>query len=176
MILRAPKNARGVALLRPRGAIIARRGAIYEAPRPQIARRGCILEAPGPQKVRRGCSFDAPGPKLQGGVAFLRPLYSQKQGGVAFLTPRDPKMQRGLHFWGPQGPQLRAECFQTFESRTLPKKTFYLLFGKMAPATLEISSFSGNRLKIPPGAAFGGAPGALRAPGRRYFQPISTNN
>ena len=35
----------------------------------------------------------------------------------------------------------------------------------MAPATLEISIFSGNRLKIPPGAAFGGAPG------KGYFQP-----
>ena len=40
-----------------------------------------------------------------------------------------------------------------------------LLFGEMAPATLEISMFSGNLLKIPPGAAFGGAHGAFRAPG-----------
>ena len=51
-----------------------------------------------------------------------------------------------------------------------------LLFGKMAPATLEISIFSGNLLRIPPGAAFGGAPGALRAPGKGYFQMISAEN
>ena len=51
-----------------------------------------------------------------------------------------------------------------------------LLFGKMAPATLEISIFSGNLLKIPPGAAFGGAPGALRAPGRGDFQQVSAEN
>ena len=33
-----------------------------------------------------------------------------------------------------------------------------------------------NRLKIPPGAAFGGAPGALRAPGRSHFRQISTEH
>ena len=45
-----------------------------------------------------------------------------------------------------------------------------LLFGKMAPATLEISIFSGNLLKMlpPRGVAEGGD--------RRYFQRISADN
>ena len=44
-----------------------------------------------------------------------------------------------------------------------------LLSGKMAPRNdPKWTFFSGISVKIPPGAAFGGAPGALRAPGRVF--------
>ena len=43
-----------------------------------------------------------------------------------------------------------------------------LLSGKIAQKLPQISIFTGIPVKIPPGAAFGGAPGALRAPGRGY--------
>ena len=36
--------------------------------------------------------------------------------------------------------------------------------------------FTGIPMKIPPGAAFGGAPGALRAPGRWYFERMFTES
>ena len=119
------------------GAQNARRGSIYEALGPQIATRGYIFEAPGPQNARRALCLRPRGPTLQ--------------GGVACWTPRGPKMQGGLHFGGPEGPQSRAECFQTFESRSLPKKTLYRIrpgpAGTRGPGHPGVNGFFHNILR-----------------------------
>ena len=58
----------------------------------------------------------------------------------------------------------------------MPRLDPPLLFGKMAPATLGISIFSGNLLKIPPPRGAKRPGGAAEGGARGYFQRISAEN